>query len=222
MAWVEFAVALGVFLVSHVLPARPGVRAALVARLGAPGFGVVYGLVSLMLLGWAISAAGRAPFVPLWDQAVWMRWAVNLAMPCALLLVALSLGAPNPLSFGGRAAGFDPARPGVAGVTRHPLLWALVIWAGAHGLANGDLTHVLLFAVLGGFAALGMPVIDARKRRQLGAAEWQRLAARCPGWPLRRGVQGWRPAPGRLVLALVLWGVLIGAHLPVIGVSPLP
>ncbi|HEX9858579.1 MAG TPA: NnrU family protein, partial [Paracoccaceae bacterium] len=182
--WGEFALALAVFFLSHVIPARPGVRAGLVVRLGPASYGAAYGLVSLVLLGWVIVAAGRAPFVPLWDQALWMRWVVNGAMPVAILLGSFAIGAVNPFSFGGRAAGFDPDRPGIAGVSRHPLLLALLIWAAAHLLVNGDLAHVLVFAPFAAFAAFGMVAIDRRNRRNWGAADWARLSARTSLLPL--------------------------------------
>lgn len=222
MGWGEFAATLAAFGLSHVLPVRPAVKAALVARLGRGGFGAGYGLLSLALLVWVIAAAGRAPFVPLWDQALWMRWLANLAMPVVVLLACLALGAANPLSFGGRAAGFDPLRPGIAGVVRHPLLWALLIWAGVHGLVNGDLAHVVMFGLFAGFAALGMRGIDARLRRMWGEAEWRRLAAGTANRPFGGAWRGYRPALWRLGLAVAVWAGLWWGHLPVIGVSPAP
>ena len=67
MGWTEFILAMVAFLGSHMVPSRPGLRRALVARLGRAGYGAAYGLLSLVLLIWVIAAAGRAPFVPLWD-----------------------------------------------------------------------------------------------------------------------------------------------------------
>lgn len=227
MDWIEFTLAMLVFLASHRVPAALGLRQALVARLGMAGYVTVFSIVSLGLFWWVISAAGRAPFVPLWDQAVWHRWAVNLAVPGAILLTALGVGAPNPFAFEGHAQGFDPARPGIAGLTRQPLLWALALWAGAHLLANGDLAHVLLFATFLAMALAGMPLVERRKRRTLGDGEWTRLAAHTALVPLAALLTGrWHPggAPPwpRLALALGLWAALWHLHLPVIGVAPTP
>ena len=226
--WAEFAVAWAVFLLSHVLPARPAVRRRLAAALGERGYLVGYGVVSVAALTWLIVASGRAPYVSLWPPAAWQVWLANLAMPLACLLIAFAVGAPNPLSFGGRAAGFDPRRPGVAGVARHPLLVALALWASVDTLANGDLAHVLLFGGFAGFALSGMRALDRRRRRQLGEAEWARLAACTSDWPLAALLAGrWRPRPARpdaarLVLGLLLWLGLLALHPVVIGVSPLP
>lgn len=226
--WGEMAAAFGVFLVSHAVPARPPVRTRMVGRLGRRGYLIGYIGVSLAALAWLIAAAGDAPYVPLWPWAPWQRWVPNLVMPVVCLLIAFGAAAPNPLSFGGRDnAAFDPQRPGIVGVTRHPLLWALVLWAAAHVVPNGDLAHVLLFGGFTGFALLGMAMLDRRRRRTLGAAEWQRLAARTalvPGAGVLRGtVPGPRgPVLPRLALAVGLWLALLAAHPTVIGVSPLP
>ncbi|MDR5653223.1 NnrU family protein [Ruixingdingia sedimenti] len=223
--WGEFVLAYAAFLLSHVIPTRPAIRDPAAAVLGQRGFTLAYSLLSVVLLTWLIVAAGRAPYVGLWDHAVWQRWAVNLAMPVALALVVFGLGAPNPLSFGGRAAGFDPDRPGIAGVARHPLLWALLLWASAHMIANGDLAHVLLFGGFALFSAMGMRMIDRRKRRRM--PDWAQLAARTSAFPFAALMTGrWRPRGGpsvwRLAVWLAVWLALLWLHLPVIGADPLP
>lgn len=222
MDWLEFGLALAAFLGSHILPSRPGLKAALVARLGRAGYGMAYGGLSLLLLVWVIGAAGRAPFVVIWDQTLWMRWLANLAMPVAVTLIVLALGAPNPLSFGGRATGFDPARPGIAGVVRHPLLWALLIWSGVHLLVNGDLAHVMLFGLFALYAVLGMRMIDRRNRRLWGEALWITRASGTSNLPFQGNWHCYRPALWRIALAVIVWIGLLHLHLPVIGVSPMP
>ena len=227
MGWIELLAAMALFLVSHRIPAWIGVKDALTARLGARGYTAAFSAVSLVLLWWVIVAAGRAPFVPLWDPAPWHRWAVNIAMPVAAMLAAFGVAAPNPFAFEGRASGFDPARPGIAGVTRQPLLWALALWAGAHLLPNGDLAHLLLFGPFLVLALVGMPVVERRRRRMMGEAEWARATARTGLIPLAALVSGrWRPRglppAGRLAFALVAWAGLWHLHAPVIGVWPGP
>jgi uncharacterized membrane protein len=225
--WAEFLAAFAIFLLSHALPARPAARRRLAAMLGERGYLLAYSLVSIGVLAWLVAAAGRAPYVELWPYAPWQAWVPNLLMPVACLLVAFGVAAPNPLSFGGRAAGFDPARPGIAGVARHPLLLAISLWAGAHVVPNGNLAHLLLFGAFAGFAILGMRIIDRRKRRLMGDANWTALAAHSSAWPLSAWFTGrWRPAsppsPIRLGAGLLLWLLLLAAHPAAIGVSPLP
>jgi uncharacterized membrane protein len=225
--WGEFSTAFAAFLLSHALPARPVVRRRLARKLGERGYLLGYSLLSVALLAWLFIAAGRAPFVMLWPYAAWQAWVANVAMPAVCLLIAFAIGAPNALSFGGTARGFEPEHPGIAGVARHPLLLALALWAGVHSLANGNLAHLLLFGGFAAFAFLGMAIIDRRKRRQMGEGEWARLAARTSFWPLGALFSGrWRPraAPDmrRLLLGLLLWLALLALHRPVIGVSPWP
>lgn len=227
--WIEFVAAFAVFLLSHAIPARPPVRAALVRALGELGFLLAYSLGSIAVLTWLIVAAGRAPFVEIWSFAPWQMWVPNLALPLACQFAAFGVGAANPLSFGGdpRKA-FDPDHPGVAGVVRHPLLWAIALWSGAHVVPNGDLAHVLLFGFFALIALLGMVIIDRRKRRQLGAERWRALAARTSFWPFAALVAGrfrpvvWRISPLRLGIGVAAWLTLLLLHPVVIGVSPLP
>ena len=225
--WLEFALALLVFMGSHRIPAMGGVKARLEAVLGRLGYVVVFSLVSTALLFWVIYAAGRAPYVELWGQAVWQRWLVNLAMPVVVALAVFGTGAPNPFAFGGRAVGFDPERPGIAGVTRQPLLWALALWSGAHLVANGDLAHVILFGLFLAFSLVGMGVVERRRKAAMGDATWAEATRKTGFFPFASMVLGrWRPggAPSvtRLAIWAASWAALWHLHLPVIGVSPYP
>ena len=226
IGWQEFVATMAVFLAAHAIPVRPRIKGAIVAVLGRRGFGIGYSLLSTGLLIWVIVAAGRAPFVSLWAPAPWQAALAVGLMLIASLLAAYALAGVNPLSFGSRAAPFDPLHPGIAGVTRHPVLWALALWGVAHLTANGDLAHLILFGVMTAFALLGMALIDRRKRREWGRAAWQEQAhatAVLPLWALLSG--RWRPrtlprlVPG--LAALLVWAGLIALHPVVIGVDPL-
>jgi uncharacterized membrane protein len=227
--WGEFAVAFLAFLASHLLPARPRVRAALCDLVGEGVYVAIYSIVSLVLLAWLIAAAGRAPFVEVWAFAPWQMWVPNIAMPAACLLIAFGIGAGNPFSFGGHnVQAFDPERPGITGVSRHPLLLAIVLWGASHAVPNGDLAHLLLFGIFAVAGVAAMPAIDRRTRRRMGAEQWQRLAARTSLLPCSALLTGrWRPDPRRLswlrlVLAVLIYASLVLLHQPVIGVSSQP
>ncbi|MDO5641424.1 MAG: NnrU family protein [Paracoccus sp. (in: a-proteobacteria)] len=223
--WAEFLAAFAAFLAAHIIPMRPRLKGAIIRRFGRAGYLAGFSLLSLALLYWLVLAAGRAPHVALWPHAIWQRWLVNLVMPLAILLAVFAIGARNPFAFGGTGAGFDPARPGITGVTRHPLMWAFALWAGAHLLANGDLAHLLLFGPLLAFALAGVIAAEARARRAL--PDFDRLAARTSVVPGAALISGrWRPrglpsAP-RLLIALLIWAGLYILHAPLIGVSPQP
>jgi uncharacterized membrane protein len=218
MEWFEFATAFALFFLSHSLPARPPVRHWFQARLGAAGFTLAYSVLSLGVLGWLIGAAGRAPHVPLWDWAPWQAHVPLVVMLPVCLLLGLSIARPNPFSFGGaQNERFDPKRPGIVRLIRHPLLLALALWALAHIVPNGDLAHVILFGTFAGFAILGARIVDRRKRRSMGA-EWQRLrdaVAAAPRWPMGM-------APSRSLAGVALYIAMILLHPVLFGVSPLP
>jgi uncharacterized membrane protein len=227
--WAEFATALSVFLLSHVVPTRPAIRARLKSALGEGGFLVVYSLISVALLTWIIAAAGRAPYLPLWDFEPWQMWVPNLLMPIACLVAAFGVAAPNPLSFGGWAEErFDADRPGIAGVSRHPLLLGLTLWAVGHVVPNGDLAHAVLFGAFAVFSITGMLAIDVRRQHTMGHQTWDTLARRTSLVPCAALLDGrWRPSvrqidPLRLGIAVLVWAILLSVHSRVIGVSPLP
>jgi uncharacterized membrane protein len=226
VAWAEFAAAYALFLLAHAVPARPAVRRRLVGVAGERGYLAGYVIVSLALLAWLVVAAGRAPYLPLWDPAPWQRWVPNVAVPVAFVLAGLAVAAPNPFSFGSaRDAEFDPERPGVVGLSRQPILLALALWAGAHVVPNGNLAHVLLFGGFAAMAVLGMAMLDRRRRRAMGEAAWRALARRTSLLPTRAGLDASVSAPGaavRTLAGLLGYAAALLLHERLFGVSPFP
>ncbi|MBA3910756.1 MAG: hypothetical protein C0524_12955 [Rhodobacter sp.] len=219
--WLEFTAAFATFFLSHSVPLRPSFRPRLEQELGRRGFTLAYSALSLTALGWLIAAAGRAPYVTLWDWAPWQRLAPLAVMLPVSLILSLAIARPNPFSFGGaRNEMFDPARPGIVRLHRHPLLLALALWATAHVVPNGDLAHVILFGTFAGFAMLGHRLIDRRKRREMGA-DWDRMRAEVRKSPLI-ALRFSRDVVVRVAAGLALYLLLIGAHPLLFGVSPLP
>lgn len=207
--WGAYAGAWALFLLTHTLPVRPPLKPRLVAWLGPRGFTIAYSVVSLAVLGWLLMAAGRAPQVVLWPMPALAHWIVLAAMLPAVVLLALTLGRPNPFSFGGAQNDrFDPARPELIGRIRHPVLVALGLWAGTHLVINGTLAHALMFGGFAVFAALGAWLIDRRKQREIGPAAWHALCSRS------RNAQISLPqnATLRLGLGLVACIALIAGH----------
>lgn len=211
----EFALAFVVFLASHSLPTRPPVRRRLVAALGERRFQLAYSVASLALLAWLIAAAQRAPYVGLWSPALW-QWHVTLAvMPVALVLIAVGLAVPNPLSVSVRRAPAGWAPSGLLRVVRHPLLWGLALWGAAHALPNGDLALVVLFGGLAVFSLAGIPLVERRRRRELGPARYAALAAG------RQGYRDRRTQALAAVAGLGLFALLLALHPWLFGVDPL-
>ncbi len=214
--WIEYILAFVAFFLTHSIPVRPAVKSRLVAMLGARGFTIAYSFLSIAALTWVIVAAGRAPYVGLWDWAPWHNHVTLTVMFVVCVIAALAIGRPNPLSFGGAGnERFDPDHSGLIGWMRHPLLVALFLWAFGHMIPNGNLAHVILFAVFGGFALLGMRIIDRRQKRIMGASQWAQLAN------TTREITVTRNGLIRLAIAVAVYAVLLSLHGPVIGVEPL-
>jgi uncharacterized membrane protein len=222
----EFLIALAVFLLSHSLPARPSIRARFVAIMGERRYLIAYSTLSLLLLAWLLRAAARAPWIPIWDPAIGQYWAPIVIMPASLLLLAGGFLCPNPLSVNFSRSRFDPARPGIVGVTRHPILWGFALWAFAHVVPNGDVVSLIMFGGFGGFALAAMKLIDRRKRRALGEA-WAPLAARTSILPFAAAISGrarlgWQRSQlvGTILLAAGLYLLLLWLHPFLFGPDP--
>lgn len=218
MGWIEFSLAMMVFLFSHALPVRPPIKPWFVDRLGVRGFTLAYSAASIVILIWIIRAASRAPFVELWATQSWMVHATMTVMGLVCILLALSVAAPNPFSFGGmRNASFDPQKPGVVRFVRHPLLLALSLWSFAHLLVNGDLAHMILFGVFGAFALAGGKLINARRKRRLADSYNPLLAEAKKAPKLHPWPNAFVPIR-RAALGVLIYGVMLWLHGPVIGV----
>jgi uncharacterized membrane protein len=219
MTWLGYAGVFVAFFATHSLPLRPSIRTRLVGLFGRRGFGVAYSALSIGMLALLIHAARRAPVVLLWPTMPWHYHVVQAGMLLVCLILALSIGRPNPFSFGGvRNDRFDPDRPGIVRILRHPVLAALALWAGLHLLPNGDLAHVLLFGTLGGFAILGRHLIDRRKRREMGAEAWEDLQGRTRQAPPFHPPLSWIGLALRLAAAGIAYFALVWLHPVVIGV----
>lgn len=219
MTWTGFATIFALFFLTHSLPVRPDVKSRVTAVIGPKGFGFAYSLLSLAMLALLVWATGKAPFAELRPQLPWQRHVTHVGMFAACLILALSIGRPNPFSFGGeRNDQYDLKHPGIIRWTRHPILLALAVWAGAHLFPNGDLAHVLLFGVLGVFALAGPSLINKRKQHFLGTAKWQRLetARRAAPWFCRP--QSWFNFICRSIVGIGVFVFLVLLHPTIIGV----
>lgn len=200
------------FVATHFISATP-LRGALVRAAGERAYLALYSLAAFATLGWMIWAYNRAPLEPLW---VGLRWLPALVMPFALILLACGLLQRNPTLVGADKLlkNPDPAR-GMIRVTRHPVMWSIMLWSSVHLLARGERMACVFF---GGFlvlAALGALLIDQRKARTLGE-DWKRFAAATSYLPFAAILQGrnrfaareigWRnPAIGLALYALLFW-----------------
>jgi uncharacterized membrane protein len=224
----EFLAAIAAFLVAHVVPPAPPVRSRLIAWLGRRTYLASYSLVSLALIVWIILAAGRAPYLPLWDPAEWQALVPLFVMPFAAWLVIAGLAEPNVLSISLRTAGPDAELGPTAAITRHPVQWGFLLWACSHIPPNGDVVSLIMFGGMALLATAGLPVADRRAHRRLGDEQWHQLANRTSLVPFvaliagraRMLVSGPLLLSTAAALAAYLWFLLDG-HERLIGLDPL-
>ena len=214
----DLLLAVGIFLAAHMIPAIRPVRAGLVRAMGEAAYLVGYSVVSLAVIVWMVRAYSAAPYVELWPAMEWARWlAVGVMAPAYVLIVA-GMASPNPFSLGWGRKGFDPARPGIVGVSRHPAIWGLGLWAGAHVLVNGDQASVILFGLLGVLSLAGPLSLDAKRRRVLGVEAFGQLKADVARTAVSTALV--QAGPWQIGGGLALWAGLLSAHEWAFGVAP--
>ena len=218
----QLALACLVFLAIHLLPSTP-LRPALVSAIGLRPYLGLFSLASLGGIVWMVIAFKAAPFEPMWPG---LRHLPSAVMPFALIFVVAGGMTPNPSAVGAERllARDDPAR-GILRVTRHPVMWGIMLWAAAHLLARGgELKSTLFFGTFLLLAAAGTVLLDLRKAK-LGE-DWTRFARLTSNIPFVAIAQkrnrfvwreiGWR----RIVIALVAYGVIFMLHAWLFGPRP--
>ncbi len=184
----DLAVAAVIFVLSHMGISSTPLRARLRDGLGERLYLGLYSLLSALLLVWVVMAWQAAPEVALWQAPIfWRHLPYGVMAICCVLLVG-GQTAPNP-SLAGRPVADGWCPQGVLTVTRHPLLWAIGLWALVHIPANGDLASLILFGSMAGLAFAGILSIERRKAREAPAV-WQAVRAQTSILPLLALLQG--------------------------------
>ena len=206
------------FCGSHVLLSSTRLRGALRDQLGERGFIAVYSLTSLVVFAWFVAAYATAPTIGLWPRQRWTALVPVSVMPLAAILLVAGYSTRNPTAVGmERSARADDPAPGILSVTRHPVMWAIGLWALSHLIANGDLSSLLFFGALAALALGGTVLIDRKKQLALGS-NWPRLAQVTSNLPFAALLAGrtklrWREIGVlRIAAGLLLYAVLYLAH----------
>jgi uncharacterized membrane protein len=129
----------------HFVPAFPGLRDSLMARLGTNGYRALFSVVSLLGLALVVWGFAKAPVIQIWVPPLWTR---HLAL---LLMLPVF-----PLLF----AAYLPGK--IKAKVRHPMLAAIKFWALAHLIANGDLASIILFGSFLAYAVVDRILIKRR------------------------------------------------------------
>lgn len=173
-----------IFFGMHLVPSFVSVRRQLMDSLGEKSYLILYSVVSLLGLILIIYGKSQAAFQPVWNPPVWSRHIVQVSMLPAFMLFATG-----------------DMKSNIKRYTRHPMLWGVTLWSGAHLSANGDLASILLFGSFGIFSLFA--ILSANLR---GA---QKQTER---YPVKKDVIA-------TVAGLVAYGVIILLHPYLFGVA---
>ena len=198
------------FAASHMGLSSLRVRPRLVARMGEGPFLGFYSLVSFLFfvpLVWVYLAHRHAgPWLWAVPMTTPVRWAVNVAMGVAFVLLVAGFARPSPASFRGGA----PTARGVQRITRHPVFMAFGILGLAHLVPNGSAADVAFFGGFPLFAVIGARHQDQRKLAT-GGASFRAFHEATPFLPFtgRATLRGIREMPPLVIGAGVVLAVAV-------------
>ncbi|HEY7809040.1 MAG TPA: NnrU family protein [Allosphingosinicella sp.] len=220
----SLALATAAFVGSHLVLSHP-LRTRLVQNMGEAGFTGLYSIVALLTFGWMVLAYVAIDVsLPFWIAPRWWWIASSTIMFFASVLLVGSF-VKNP-AFPHPQPKQNASRPatGVFAITRHPMNWAVTLWALVHlTLWLSPRNIIVAFGILV-LAVAGSVGQDRKKRAVVGRAwqEWERRTSFMPFAALLSGRISWRnAAPGWIALAggTALWLAVTTFHQPT--VSPL-
>lgn len=170
------------FLVTHLGVSSTPLRGMLVGAMGEQAYLGVYSLISAVTIGLLIYAYVQVPHTDfLWVPGVAAHAFAKGIMPFAFVLLVGGLMAKNPTAVMADAAVDEPL-DGMLKIVRHPVQWAILLWAVAHIVANGDSASIIFFGTFATLSAVGMLAMDA-KRRPRPEAAWQAFYVHTSYWP---------------------------------------
>lgn len=219
------------FLAIHFFVSGTPLRDRITAAIGERPYLGLFSLASLGLLVWLVVAynraqAGNDPQLYNLGEGVRHLGIPIVAIAFFLGVQGLFLRNPTRVQMAG-AAQDEGVVTGVLRLTRHPFLWGVALWSAFHVAANGDEASVIFFGTFLVLALFGTVLIDAKRRRKLGAT-WTAFAAKTSNVPfaavlggrnrIRFGeIFGWR-----FWVAAALFLAILFCHPRLFGVSPFP
>ena len=141
-------------------------------RLGADTYLGVYSVVSVATFGLMIYGYSQVSEA----EVIWYTSPNSIKLSkvmvlMALVLVVMGFMIPNPTAVKLESALANEIT-GILKITRHPVQWAILLFAIAHLISNGDLASIYLFGTLAALSFFGMFSMDARRRKELDP-RWQ-------------------------------------------------
>lgn len=202
------------FIVTHLGISSTPLRSLAVSLLGDNGYMAAYSLISFAVIGWLGYLYAVMPHTEyLWYPATVNNAIAKLIMPISILLLVTGITARNPTAMKQEDALSEEAT-GILRITRHPVQWAILLWAGAHLVANGDVASLILFGSFALVSGLGTLLID-RKIAHREGERWNEFASQTSNLPFLAiaggrnrfvlGEFGWKGATAAVVLFVLLY-----------------
>ena len=136
------------FLGTHLVTTKRGLRTQLIARHGEGVYKIAYAVVSaigLALIVWGFAMYRATGWIDVWTPPAFMKHiSIGLMLFAVIMLVSAYI------------------RGRIYTTLKHPMLAAVKLWAVAHLLSNGDLGSIILF---GSFLAWAVVDRISLKRR---------------------------------------------------------
>ena len=168
----EMMVAALIWVITHLGISSTPLRKTLVGALGEKGYLGLYSLVALAAFAYLIWTYTSVPrFDYLWMPNPDLYWVAKITMPVAFVLLVGGFMVKNPTNVGMSIDSSEQAvemAKGVTRITRHPLQWAIILWAIGHIVANGDYVSVIFFGSFLALSLLGSFLMDKKKADTMG------------------------------------------------------
>lgn len=228
----SLGLAIGCFVVIHLFVSGTTLRDRIVAVLGEGAYLGVFSLASLAAIVW-ISVAYSPAFNSAinhsyWFPAPWQKWLAAAIVLVAFQLIVIGVATKNPTAVqqDKLLEEGDPVQ-GIVRITRHPFLWGMALWAGAHLSVNGDRASILLFSGVLLVSLAGTVSIDRKRARKLGAS-WTNFTSKTSNLPFAAIVEGRNRLVlreigiGKPAIALLVYLAVMALHPLLIHATPLP
>lgn len=199
-------IGLVLFFATHLELSVHESREFFIKRMGRNAYRGAHSLFSLGAMVLIVMGFMDRPIEDMWDAPAISAMAPVVVMPFVMMLFAGSM-----------------AKDDMARITRHPMSWAISLFAGAHLVANPDKASVMLF---GSFLVYGFVAqwLSDRKARLSDPEAFAALAAKTSAIPFVALIQGRAGPKDKGLLKVILAGfvayfVLIYLHQYFAGVA---
>lgn len=180
---------ISLFIINHLsLGLAPGIKNGIISATSVKTWRTIFSIITfaamlMIILGWRSTPVEYAYVAPFWTRHLTML----------LMLFAFIL-------FGAASGKTDIQR-----LVRHPMMTAVMVWAIAHLLANGETRSILLFGSFLIWIVLQMILVNKRE------GEWIKPEPAPKTRTLRN-----------LIISLVLYVVFFSIHKYFTGISLMP